>query len=354
MSGNPDQGLLNLPYSYQFSAVGGQASYQWSHVDGPLPPGLTLNQDSGVLTGTPGQVGDYTFTIRATGADGDWGSELFTLRVGEKLQISPPALEAGKCRSPYIAKMRVDGGTSPHQWSLAPGSRLPAGLHLDFVSGQITGTPTAPGITHFTIRVRDREGAPDALVADADRSIEVKASSMLTRPFQGLRLGGNWLSLLSVGLPAFGSIWIWIYAFATKGSHWSYVGVGMLTSFAAFLAGCLAGFLFGIPRAVSSGELRHQAGSPAYTPSSNLAEVSDWLTKLLLGAGLVELTRLGGPVSKLIDNVASSLQVIAAGAAPGQEAKVTAGVILIGFTVIGLLDGYIATTLWYQKKIANL
>jgi hypothetical protein len=35
--------------------------------------------------------------------------------------------------------------------------------------------------------------------------------------------------------------------------------------------------------------------------------VSDWLTKLLLGAGLVQLTRLGAPISQLIDSVAAGL-----------------------------------------------
>lgn len=355
VSGSPPGGFVNEPYSYQLSAIGGQASYQWSHVDGVLPQGLTLNQASGVISGTPGQVGDYAFTIQVTATDGDWGHDKFSIRIGRELRISPAALPRALAgRRPYQFTFTVNGGTSPYRWSMAPGSRLPAGLHLDPYAGCISGTATASGITHFTVRVRDQGGGPGAQQADADRDIDVKAPFRLTRPFRGLRLSGDWLSLLFLALPTFGSIWIWIYAFATRGSHWSYVGVGMLTAFAAFMAGCLAGFLFGIPRAVSSGELRHQPGSPTYTPSSNLAEVSDWLTKLLLGAGLVELTRLGGPVSKLIDNVAASLQATAAGAAPGQEAKIMAGVILIGFTVIGLLGGYIATTLWYQKKIANL
>jgi hypothetical protein len=324
-------------------------------VNGRLPPGLSVNPASGVISGTPGVPGDYVFAIQATAADNDWGRAAFSIRIGQDLRIAPAGLPpADLGRSPYHFMLQAEGGTTPYKWSMAPGARLPAGLHLDPDSGQISGTATTAGTTYFTVRVRDQGGGPAALQADADREITVQARSRLTHPFRGARVNGNWLSLLALVLPAFGSVWIWIYAFATKGSHWSYIGVGMLTAFAAFMVGCLAGFLFGIPRAVSSGELRHQAGSPAYTPSSNLAEVSDWLTKLLLGAGLVELTRLGGPVSKLIDSVAVSLQVTAAGAAPGQAAKIMAGVILIGFTVIGLLSGYIATTLWYQKKIANL
>ena len=122
----------------------------------------------------------------------------------------------------------------------------------------------------------------------------------------------------------------------------------MLTGLAAFLIGCLAGFLFGIPRAVSSGLLRQQAGTTGYAPSSNLAEVSDWLTKLLLGAGLVQLTHLGPPIANLIDHVASGLH---GPAGSSQAATVMAGAILFGYTAIGLLDSYVMTTMWYQDRI---
>lgn len=87
-----------------------------------------------------------------------------------------------------------------------------------------------------------------------------------------------------------------------------------------------------------------------YTPSSNLAEVSDWLTKLLLGAGLVQLTRLGPPVADLIDNIAAGLHSTAASAS---GAKVAAGAILFGYAITGILVGYVMTTLWYQKRITN-
>jgi hypothetical protein len=128
----------------------------------------------------------------------------------------------------------------------------------------------------------------------------------------------------------------------------------MLTALAAFLSGCVAGFLFGIPRVVSSGQLRHDRGSQAYTPSTNLAEVSDWLTKLLLGAGLVQLTRLGAPIGHLIDTVAAGLTPAAAPTVPSSAAKVMAGAILFGYAAFGLLDAYVVTTMWYRQKLEKL
>jgi hypothetical protein len=165
---------------------------------------------------------------------------------------------------------------------------------------------------------------------------------------------GNWLAFLALGLPVLGALWITIYSFSTPGQHWSYLGTGMLTALAAFLAGCVIGFLFGIPRVVSSGELRHEQGSAAYTPSSNLAEVSDWLTKLLLGAGLVQLTRLGAPIGHLIDSVAAGLTAATGTPVPSSAAKVMAGAILFGYAAIGLLDAYVVTTMWYQEKLEKL
>jgi hypothetical protein len=90
------------------------------------------------------------------------------------------------------------------------------------------------------------------------------------------------------------------------------------------------------------------------TPSTNLAEISDWLTKLLLGAGLVELTRLGHPLSSLIDAVARGLQGIPAGGAVSGSPVLVAASILVMYVVLGFLDGYVVTTLWYGKYLQRL
>jgi hypothetical protein len=79
------------------------------------------------------------------------------------------------------------------------------------------------------------------------------------------------------------------------------------------------------------------AGS-AFTPSTNLAEVSDWLPKLLLNAGLVQLTRFGGRSGTLIMLAAGLGDV---GALPAQ---VMAGAIMVTYVIIGFLDGYVVTT----------
>jgi hypothetical protein len=122
----------------------------------------------------------------------------------------------------------------------------------------------------------------------------------------------------------------------------------------------LAGLLVGVPRYVSSGEFRlkggpgHSEGLGAqakFEPSSNLAQISDWLTKLLLGAGLVELSRLGRPLSELIDTVARGISGTPPTGKATEAAVIIAATILIAYGVLGFLDGYVTTNVWYGKRI---
>jgi hypothetical protein len=261
----------------------------------------------------------------------------------------------GRIGDQYDTTLAAVGGTSPYQWTMAGGT-LPSGLQLDGSAGTISGVPGpgGEGTSSFTVRVSDAGGVTaehvfSLMINPAGETSEASDSSR-ARLLGVLGHTTTWLAFLALWVPAFGAVWVVVYAFATPGSHWAYVAVGMLTSIAALVIGYLVGFLFGIPRVVSSGALRHGTGASDYTPSSNLAEVSDWLTKLLLGAGLVQLTRLGVPISGLIDNIAAGLH---SSAASVETAKVAAGAILFGYVVIGILDGYVVTTLWYQSKIAK-
>jgi hypothetical protein len=61
----PD-GDMGVPYNQTIEARGGTGQYTFTLHDGALPDGLTLDENTGVLSGTPGADGTYDFTIRCT------------------------------------------------------------------------------------------------------------------------------------------------------------------------------------------------------------------------------------------------------------------------------------------------
>jgi hypothetical protein len=71
--------------------------------------------------------------------------------VDTALTINTTTLPAGTVGSSYSASLQASGGTGSHQWSVVAG-QLPPGLSLG-PSGAITGTPSAAGISNFTVQV---------------------------------------------------------------------------------------------------------------------------------------------------------------------------------------------------------
>lgn len=113
-------------------------------------------------------------------------------------------------------------------------------------------------------------------------------------------------------------------------------------------AGGLVGFLFGIPRSMQEPRPVGGAGPAAvdergaYQANTNLEQISDWLTKILVGVGLIQLGRIGGLVGGLIDGVANGI---------GGRAvdRLMVGATLVLFTIFGFLASYLLTRLLLQR-----
>ena len=59
-------GIVGSAYSATLAASGGTPPYTWSISAGQLPPGLTLNSATGVISGAPSSAGSYSFTATVT------------------------------------------------------------------------------------------------------------------------------------------------------------------------------------------------------------------------------------------------------------------------------------------------
>jgi Putative Ig domain/Matrixin/Fibronectin type III domain len=68
-------------YSQRLTASGGSTPYTWSVTSGALPPGLTLNASTGVVSGTPTTGGGFAFQITVREARGGTANRLFKLLV---------------------------------------------------------------------------------------------------------------------------------------------------------------------------------------------------------------------------------------------------------------------------------
>lgn len=198
-------------------------------------------------------------------------------------------------------------------------------------------TPTAPVATDgFWTRFKARFGAT---AADDDLG---RINSVLI-PFVGLAL----LAAICVGWKA------------------NAVGPVLLWVFASLAAGGTAGFLFGIPKAGMMGKtdsttvavdaasaLSDTVGNTAAgngqraRPNTNLEEVSDWLTKILVGLTLVNLNELKNQVYHISLNAAAAIRV-----QPNNSDISVATALVVGFALIGFLVVYLYMRLFVQGAI---
>ncbi len=72
---------VNASYSAIVSATGGSWPYLWRLSAGPLPDGLALDSDSGVISGVPTQAGQWTFTIVVQDSASSVAARSFALDV---------------------------------------------------------------------------------------------------------------------------------------------------------------------------------------------------------------------------------------------------------------------------------
>ncbi len=132
---------------------------------------------------------------------------------------------------------------------------------------------------------------------------------------------------------------------------WCGVGAaGFFWALASLAAGSLLGIIFGIPKEAAETPAPPTATLTARPPAAlrantNMEEISDWLTKLLVGAGLVELKALPEAVTSASRYVAASLTSNAR--TPAALESIAAS-ILIFFTIEGFIGGYLVTRVFFQ------
>jgi hypothetical protein len=150
-------GLTNSSYSETIRISGGKPPFTFSATN--LPTGLSINQTTGVVSGTPTIAGYNNVSLQVS--DSTWpAAQVITptigLRIWSQLTIRTSAVLPNVKNGVSINQIVLvaGGGASPYTWALVDGS-MPEGINLNAQTGVISGTPLVGGDYTFTIRVTD-------------------------------------------------------------------------------------------------------------------------------------------------------------------------------------------------------
>ena len=158
------------------------------------------------------------------------------------------------------------------------------------------------------------------------------------------------ITLLSGSL-LIGCLVIPFYAAQTDslGQFASVVGVAIAVACSALLIGGLLGFLFGIPRTLqqevsqaTEQNRMDQQQETNYAVNTNLEQISDWLTKILVGVGLTQVSTLPKALGEYAEFVGKGL-----GSFPNS------GVFSIALLLFFLIDGFLISYLWTRLYLAG-
>lgn len=151
----------NSFYKATFSATGGTPPYKW-FLFGNGPPGLTMDQNSGILSGTPPTPGPFNFNVQVIDNASATSTQPFTLLVNQPLVIpNTSPLPNATVGAAYTYTFNASGGEAPYTFAVQVSpfnpNALPAGLSLS-AKGVVSGTPTTTGTSNFTIFLTDNTG----------------------------------------------------------------------------------------------------------------------------------------------------------------------------------------------------
>lgn len=148
-------GSLTVPLTYNVTATNGPLlSYSASG----LPPGLSFNFITGLVSGTPTQAGIFTAVFSATNSRGQSSatSATFTILAGPPTITSATSVTATLDR-PF--SFQISATNSPRRFDLRGNSALPSGLTLNTSTGLIGGAPRAIGRYQLTLSAENEAGA---------------------------------------------------------------------------------------------------------------------------------------------------------------------------------------------------
>lgn len=202
--------LQGHPYSTTLTAINGQGALHWSmskvSSTSLFPDGLTIDANTGVISGTANFGGTAGFIAQVTDSASPphSASQNFTVTAYMRLTAgADQTMTIAEFQNPWTS-ITVQGGVAPLNFRVTSGS-LPLGVHLNTAYGQVTGAPYATGTYQCTVTIQDSYSPPEvvskSLTVTVTRPPLVVANStparlLLNRPF-------SWAVVANGGTPPY-------------------------------------------------------------------------------------------------------------------------------------------------------
>jgi len=148
------------------SASGGYAPLSYVVQSGILPPGITLNSTTGLVSGTPTTIQNSSPVVFAV--QDKYGNQSAVTSTINFAVASLPVLATVGTNTPVVGVINntitsfyplinASNGFAPLTYSISSGT-LPVGITLDAVTGLVSGTPTViQGAANVTFIVKDSQ-----------------------------------------------------------------------------------------------------------------------------------------------------------------------------------------------------
>lgn len=201
--------LRGMPFHTQLAARNSPQTYAVTN----LPPGLTLQTTTGVISGSPRQVGTYDMSITASNAAGSGQTFIRRITVSPVqplfISLADAIVQPGAAwtHTPALNVAATGFSSSP----------LPSGLSLNPSTGVMSGTLAAPGIHHINLTATTVHGTAvqrlTVACATPGTNTPWHAQSGVTQDGNGaLQSGGtadNFSSIMETSVTGAGELRFW-------------------------------------------------------------------------------------------------------------------------------------------------
>jgi hypothetical protein len=152
-----------------------------------------------------------------------------------------------------------------------------------------------------------------------------------------------WLWVIVVSMAIMDAV-IALYAWSQPRDSTAIFSTATILALAALAAGVIVGFIFGIPKTVPGERIPAGVRAESFRRNTNLEQVSDWLVKVLIGAGVAWIATVGTTYSQIQRQLPLHL---------GSAGEFVFPALVTFYVIAGFLLAYLWTGLHLPRQLSD-